>query len=135
MTRRYHASHVERRDHVSLDEAAGATHSLTILLEFDVHLSKGKQSEFRLGGRRPSRDDGRGEFALGSCIGRAKAVRTRVRLGRFILLIPYWDSRALIPERREDPRETTGDNKQGASNLEPLDLNPPNREEPFLKAD
>lgn len=38
---------------------------------------------------------------------RHPAIRTRVRLGRFILLIPYWDSRALIPKRREDPRETT----------------------------
>src|SRR3984893_273043 len=75
--------------------------------------------------RCPSRDDGRDEFALDSCVDRSTAISTRVRLFRLFLLIPCWESQRLIPKRSAGPRPT----KIGAVSLKALDHHRPNREE------
>src|ERR1700730_12163727 len=75
--------------------------------------------------RCPSRDDGRDEFALDSCVDRSTAISTRVRLFRLFLLIPCWESQRLIPKRSAGPRATTS----GVVSLEALDHHRPNREE------
>src|ERR1700730_1075295 len=74
--------------------------------------------------RCPSRDDGRDEFALDSCVDRSTAISTRVRLFRLFLLIPCWESQRLIPKRSAGPRAT----KIGVVSLKALDHHRPNRE-------
>ena len=67
-------------------------------------------------------DDRRIEFD------RSIAIRTRVRLGHLILLIPCWEGQEPISKRSEDPRKTSNAGKAESSKT--LDLNPPNREFP-----
>lgn len=48
------------------------------------------------------------------------------RLGRLILLIPWWEGRRPIPERSKSPRKTSNDTMVKTTPF--LDINAPNRE-------
>ncbi len=68
--------------------------------------------------RGPSRDDGRDEFALGSCtIAALRSVRESVRLFRLVLLIPCWESHTADPEEKRGP--ANGTKPYDASNQRP----------------
>jgi hypothetical protein len=55
------------------------------------------------------------------------AIRTRIRLGHLILLIPCWEGREPIPKRSEGLRPTSITGEAESSIV--LDLKAPNRED------